>query len=1219
MIDTSSIPPNPYVGPRSFEPGETLYGRARELRDLVGLLVAERIVLLYSPSGAGKTSLIQAALAPALRAREFSVLPPMRVSLEPPPDLAGSASAETPALRQIPGLNLAAADADPSAEPSGPNRFVLSLLLSLEEALPEEQQLPLPELAGLTLVEYLNRRGGDADEVLIFDQFEEILTIDPGAQAARAAFFTQVGAALRERRRWALFAAREDYVASLAPYVRPIPTRLATTFRLDLLSASGAREAIVEPARAAGVRFEDAAAAQLVDDLRRTVVQLSDGSAEEVLGPAIEPVQLQVVCRRLWERLAPGTRTIGAADLAAAGDVNSALAAYYAERVAHTAQASGVRERQLRDWFDEQLITAQGIRGQVLRGPEESQGLPNVALPPLLGSYLVRAEKRRGATWYELAHDRLIEPVRQDNAAWAAANLSALQRGAELWEREGRPSGLLLRDQALADAEQWAAAHPAEMAESEQEFLDAARTVRAAAERERRQARNIRLLAIGATVVSILALLALVAALYGFNQAEEQRQFALANAQEAFRNERIATSRELAAAALSNLSVDPLRSVLLAQAALLTTSNVGIPDVPAALDALQQAVQASRARLLLAGHAMGVQGLAYSPDGTRIATASEDGSVGVWDAASGQELLVFDNVERAILDVAWTPDGKQLLTGDLTGEMRLVDAATGKSRSLLATASAVYAVDVSPDGRRIAAGYDNGDVLIMNLATGEELRWLTHDELVDDVAWSPDGQQLATASGGAVYIWNPNTGSENSVFAGHTDLVVGLAWQPEGTSIASASLDGTARVWDSQSGELLATVRGHTSSVNSVAWSPDGAYLATGSADGTVKIWYIYGDLPLVTLSGHQDWVTRIAWHPDGTRLASASLDDTARVWDTTLLPHDGVFAVDWNRADARLATGGASDAVLWNLQNGRPTRFVGSYDGPVTTVRLSPDGSRMAVTSAASLAIDSSSAPEVGQVAVVASTIADDIVALQGHTGGVNRAVWRSDGRELATASDDRTVRVWDPVDGRELRVLEDHGDWVVALGWSPDGVHIASGDRGGMVILWDAASGQELWTYQRDNLEVNSLAWSPDSTRIVLAQNNGQALVLDAATRTEVLTLDHPPDVRDVAWSPDGTRIATLGSDKTLRLWDAATGAELQSYTLPADPYELAWSHDGRRIAVATADSTPRIFELEREALLNLAAQRAVRTPTEQECRTYRLQVIAGCPSQTEQGTAP
>ncbi len=366
--------PNPYPGPRSFQRGERLYGRGRETAALLDLLIAERIVLLYSPSGAGKTSLLHAGLAPALEAEGFRVRPTMRVNATVPGDAAAGAA----------------------------NRYALSCLLSLEEALPEAEQLPLEELAGLSLDRYLALRAGPAPDdagwhgdVLIFDQFEEVLTLDPTDREGKAAFFEQVGQALRDRNRWAVFSMREEFIAGLDPYLKPIPTRFdkGRRFRLELLSPETAVQAMQQPAHQAGVRFLDEAAGRLVDDLRAVRVQQTDGSTRSVPGDTVEPVQLQVVCWRLWERLAPDDNTIDVGDVAALGDVDAALRSYYADTVAAVAKDSGIGERAVRDWVEQRLITGQEIRGQVLQGIDSSDGLPNAAIWRLVDAHLLRAEQ----------------------------------------------------------------------------------------------------------------------------------------------------------------------------------------------------------------------------------------------------------------------------------------------------------------------------------------------------------------------------------------------------------------------------------------------------------------------------------------------------------------------------------------------------------------------------------------------------------------------------------------------------------------------------------------------------------------------------------------------------------------------------------------------------------------------------------------------------------
>ena len=461
----NSARPNPYVGPRAFQTGEKLYGRDHELRDLLDLLIAERVVLLYSPSGAGKSSLIHAGLIPHLREEGFHVLPVIRVNQEVPAAVQPRQKdkPEDPAARQV-------------------NRYLFSTLLSLEEEFPEQQQIAVDELAALDLVGYLQKRASQKDEkggaeqlseMLIFDQFEEVLTLDPTDQDGKADFFAQVGAVLRDRNRWALFALREDYVGALDPYIRPIPTRLNNRFRLDLLGTEAAQQAIRQPARDSGVDYVQSAVTKLVNDLRQVQVQRADGTLEDQLGPYVEPVQLQVVCFRLWQHLSSDKKEITEEDLASMGDVNQSLQEYYSESIADVSRDSGISERLIRDWFEHHLITEQGIRGQVLMAPEKSEGLDNSAIRLLEDAHLVRAEKRRGATWFELAHDRLIRPVRTSNDAWYQANLSLLQRQAALWEKNDHPDHLLLRDSALEQAQTWATAHAEELSQVDQEFLGA--------------------------------------------------------------------------------------------------------------------------------------------------------------------------------------------------------------------------------------------------------------------------------------------------------------------------------------------------------------------------------------------------------------------------------------------------------------------------------------------------------------------------------------------------------------------------------------------------------------------------------------------------------------------------------------------------------------------------------------------------------------------------
>jgi hypothetical protein len=386
------------------------------------------------------------------------------------------------------------------------NRYVLSVLTSLEEGRAAAARIAASELASITLDEYFGQLVADApdglDPCFVFDQFEELFTLDPTDLAAKAEFLAELGVALRDRGRWALFAMREDLIAQLDPYLGLVPNRFAIRYRLDLLGPEAATVAIRHTAADAGVDFTSEAAALLIDDLRRVQVQRAGTTTFEP-GPNVEPVQLQVACRQLWETLGPEAREIRGDDVAALGSVDNALGDFYATQVRAVAERAGSNEREIRTWFDEALITENGFRSQVLRGPQTNG--PEV-VRELENAHLIRAERRRGTEWYELAHDRLIEPIRANNAAWGQETLGSLQREAQEWESRGRPPALLMTGPRLAEAEHWAAQNEGELLPVDREFLDAGRAEQRRSDLEHRATRWK---LVAATTISAFALVAL--------------------------------------------------------------------------------------------------------------------------------------------------------------------------------------------------------------------------------------------------------------------------------------------------------------------------------------------------------------------------------------------------------------------------------------------------------------------------------------------------------------------------------------------------------------------------------------------------------------------------------------------------------------------------------------------------------------------------------------
>jgi len=476
--EVGGVPPNPFVGPRPIERGQPIFGRDLEIAQLHDLLVAERIALLYSPSGAGKSSLIQAGLIPRLTL-QFDVWKPVRVNSEPP---AGT----------------------------GVNRYVRSCNVGFEAGVPRRLQRDEDRVSAMTLAEYVagrpKRPSAPENIVLIFDQFEEVLTLDPLDISAKREFFAELGKLLQDLQRiWALFVIREDYLAAFDSYAEQVPSHLKSRFRLDLLGRQAAAEAISKPVEAAGRSFAPQALGRLVADLATMQVQQPGGQFKSEPGPYIEPLHLQVACRRLCERMPPERKVIEDGDIHAFGDVTHALAEYYEGEAAKAAGDDERVERSIREWCGGKLITRGNIRGQVLREAGQSGGLDNRLVERLIDTHLVRAEQRAGATWYELSHDRLVEPILRNNEAWFEAHLSKLQLRAAQWEREGEPESLLISGAELAIARRWATLPERKLTEGEQRFLAACLKKRRRLLQARAAVATLIVLLLGASVLALIA------------------------------------------------------------------------------------------------------------------------------------------------------------------------------------------------------------------------------------------------------------------------------------------------------------------------------------------------------------------------------------------------------------------------------------------------------------------------------------------------------------------------------------------------------------------------------------------------------------------------------------------------------------------------------------------------------------------------------------------
>jgi WD40 repeat protein len=621
--------------------------------------------------------------------------------------------------------------------------------------------------------------------------------------------------------------------------------------------------------------------------------------------------------------------------------------------------------------------------------------------------------------------------------------------------------------------------------------------------------------------------------------------------------------------------------------------------------------------LTLRDHTSVVRSVAFSPDGKRLASAAWDGTVKVRDLAAGPGRagvrLTLDGRTTFLECVAFSPDGKRLAAGGgrvpqpiRPGELRLWDAATGKELfPLRGHAREVLSVAFSKDGR-LASGSADQTAKVWDAATGTELLTLRgHTGSVTSVCFSPDGQRLASASrDGTVKVWDVQKGSTQMAarltLPGHAGVIFSLAFSPDSQQVASAGVDQTVRLWDLATGGAL-LLRGHTGSVNGVAFSPGGKRLASVSHDRTLKVWDAKTGQELLSVKGHTEYVDCVAFSPDGKRLATGSGDHTIKLWDAAtyqqgrvLCRQGGAFrGLAISRDGGRLAgcaeaghdkQGRALPGVakVWDLATGQEALSLEGHTGAVLGVAFSPNGRRLA-SGGGRFEFKGGKVRTWGEVKVWdidtgpagARRVTSTRLCLPGHTDRVTAVAFSSKGHRLASASWDRTVKVWDAHTGRALLTLGGHTDTVWDVAFSPDGRRLASASRDRTVRIWDLATGREVFRLEGHGASVNGVAFSPAGRRLASASADQTVRVWDAESGREIVSLTgHGRGVQSVAFSPDGLRLASAALDGTIKLWDWSA-ADREVLSLKGTCCRVVFSPDGWRLVGAGLDGTIKVWD--------------------------------------------